>query len=198
MRPERHIEEKSVEGKVFEHLVNLVINKFSVFKAVRTAEPISAAPCRSKVKLLRIRCLIGVFTLGFSVSLMLVFAIGCGALSGVLMDTFLTSEEARTVGRNTLLFQCLAMPLLPMNFMAGVTYQVVGSRVAAAFLSCSRQGLFYIPFIFILPTAFGTLGLECLQAASDVCAFLFALPFTFAFFRELKRLDREEGVKDNP
>lgn len=138
------------------------------------------------------------FTLGFSVSLMLVFAIGCGALSEVLMDTFLTSEEARTVGRNTLLFQCLAMPLLPMNFMAGVTYQVVGSRVAAAFLSCSRQGLFYIPFIFILPTAFGTLGLECLQAASDVCAFLFALPFTFAFFRELKRLDREEGVKDNP
>ncbi len=137
------------------------------------------------------------FTLWFSVGLMLLFAIACSSLSGVMMNAFLSSEEAKAVGRQTLLFQCLAMPLLPLNFMAGVTYQVVGNRIAAAFLSCSRQGLFYIPFIFILPTAFGVAGLTCLQAISDVCAFLFALPFSIAFLKTLKRLDREEGVREN-
>ena len=132
------------------------------------------------------------FTLWFSVALMLVFAISCGALSGVLMNVFLDSEQARIVGKQTLIFQCFAMPLLPVNFMAGVTYQVVGGRVSAAFLSCSRQGMFYIPFIFILPTLFDVAGLTCLQAVSDVCSFLFALPFTFAFFKKLKRLQCEE------
>ena len=132
------------------------------------------------------------FTLWFSVGLMLVFAITCGLLSGTLMNVFLDSEQARVVGKQTLLFQCFAMPLLPINFMAGVTYQVVGNRVAAAFLSCSRQGLFYIPLIFVLPTVFKVAGLTCLQAVSDVCSFLFALPFTFAFLRKLKRLQNGE------
>ena len=132
------------------------------------------------------------FTLWFSVGLMLVFAITCGLLSGTLMNVFLDSEQARVVGKQTLLFQCFAMPLLPINFMAGVTYQVVGNRVAAAFLSCSRQGLFYIPLIFVLPTVFKVAGLTCLQAVSDVCSFLFALPFTFAFMRKLKRLQNGE------
>ncbi|MBQ8320533.1 MAG: MATE family efflux transporter [Clostridia bacterium] len=137
------------------------------------------------------------FTLGFSSVLMLAFAVLCASCSGALMNAFLDSAQAKEVGQKTLLFQCLAMPLLPVNFMAGVTYQVVGNKLSAALLSCSRQGLFYIPFVFILPSAFGILGLECLQAASDLGAFLFALPFTFLFFKELKRLEAEEGVRES-
>ena len=134
------------------------------------------------------------FTMCFSIALMSIFAIACAVFSAPLMNAFLKAEQAKEVGQKTLLFQCAAMPLLPINFMAGVTYQVVGNRVSAAFLSISRQGLFYIPFVFILPAIFKVAGLECVQAVSDVCSFLFALPFTFAFFKKLKRL--EQGLDE--
>lgn len=136
------------------------------------------------------------FTLFFSTVLMTVFAGAIAIAAPYLMDLFIDGEVATKVGTRTLLFQCLCMPLLPVNFMAGVTYQVVGNKVSAALLSCSRQGLFYIPFIFVLPALFQVTGLECLQAVSDFCAFLFALPFTFLFFKDLKRLQEAESMKN--
>ena len=80
------------------------------------------------------------------------------------------------------------MPLLPVNFMAGLIYQVVGNKLAAAMLSVSRQGLFYIPLIFILPSVWQLTGIECMQAVSDALAFLFALPFTVYFLNGLKKM----------
>lgn len=131
------------------------------------------------------------FTLFFSTALMLVFAGAIAICAPYIMGLFIDGETATEVGTRTLLFQCICMPLLPVNFMAGVTYQVVGGKISAALLSTSRQGLFYIPFIFILPKLFQVTGLECLQAVSDFCAFLFALPFTFAFFKHLKKKMQE-------
>ena len=127
------------------------------------------------------------FTLMFSTSIMAVFAITCAITAPMLMNTFVEAESGRAIGTAALRFQAIAMPLLPVNFMAGLTYQVVGNKLAAAFLSVSRQGLFYIPLIFILPPLFaGTTGIECMQALSDVLAFLYAIPFTVYFLRGLR------------
>jgi Na+-driven multidrug efflux pump len=100
---------------------------------------------------------------------------------------FSLSSQAIEIGALTLLLQCFAMPLLPLNFMAGLTYQVVGNKAIAALLSVSRQGLFYIPSMLALPRIFGILGVQMCQAVSDVFAFFFALPFTFMFFKTLNR-----------
>lgn len=136
------------------------------------------------------------FTLFFSIGLMVLFAVSCAIAAPYLMDAFLDAEQAKQVGMNTLRFQCLSMPLLPVNFMASVTYQVVGNRLAATALSVSRQGLFYIPLIFIMPSLFAITGLECLQAVSDVFACLFALPFTFYFFKKLKEKQRKKEARE--
>ena len=70
--------------------------------------------------------------------------------------------------------------------MASVTYQVVGSKAIATVLSVSRQGLFYIPAVLILPNVLQLFGVQCSQAVSDLFAFFFAIPFTFLFFRQIK------------
>ena len=132
------------------------------------------------------------FTLAFSTGLMVVFALVCGIGAPLIMKLFSLSPEAIEVGTITLICQCIAMPLLPVNFMSGLTYQVVGNKAIAALLSISRQGLFYIPAVLLLPKLFaiwniGILGVEICQAVSDVFAFLFALPFTFIFFKTLKK-----------
>ncbi|MBQ8375248.1 MAG: MATE family efflux transporter [Clostridia bacterium] len=135
------------------------------------------------------------FTLIFSMGLMVVFAIACAIFAPALMDVFLEAKGAEEVGVRTLQFQCISMPLLPVNFMAGITYQAVGSKLSATLLSISRQGMFYIPLIFILPTFFGVVGLEILQMTSDILAFAFAVPYTVLFLRSLKKAEAEQKTE---
>jgi putative MATE family efflux protein len=127
------------------------------------------------------------FTLMFSTSLMIAFATVCGIFADGFMRIFSLSDKATEIGGLTLRLQCLAMPLLPVNFMAGLTYQVVGNKGIATLLSISRQGLFYIPAVLILPAVWQLFGVQSCQAISDVLAFFFALPFTFIFFNTLKK-----------
>ena len=131
------------------------------------------------------------FTLAFSTSLMTIFAIACAVATPAIMREFLESPDSIAIGTLALRLQCICMPLLPLNFMAGLTYQVVGNKALAALLSCSRQGLFYVPAILILPLAADLLGVQCAQSVSDFLAFLFAIPFTVAFLRRLRRLEKE-------
>ena len=130
------------------------------------------------------------FTLGFSTSIMLAFASVCAIFAPQIMQMFSLTQDAPKIGTLTLRLQCLCMPLLPLNFMASVTYQVVGSKAIAAILSVSRQGLFYIPAVLILPNVWQLFGVECCQAISDLFAFFFAIPFTFLFFRQIKNQEK--------
>lgn len=127
------------------------------------------------------------FTLGFSTSIMMAFASVCAIFAPNVMQMFSLSETATDIGTLTLRLQCMCMPLLPLNFMASVTYQAIGSKVIASVLSVSRQGLFYIPAVLILPRVLELLGVQSCQAISDFFAFIFAIPFTILFFRGLKR-----------
>ena len=139
------------------------------------------------------------FTLAFSTVLMVIFALICSILSTPIMKMFSLSDYAIEIGALTLRLQCCAMPLLPLNFMAGLTYQVVGNKALASLLSVSRQGLFYIPAVLLLPRLFGLLGVQMCQAVSDVFAFFFAVPFTLMFFNTLKKEQAKapaEGVEN--
>ena len=70
--------------------------------------------------------------------------------------------------------------------MSGLSYQVVGNKGIATLLSISRQGLFYIPAVLILPSVLQLLGVQSCQAVADLFAFFFAIPFTLIFFKDLK------------
>ena len=127
------------------------------------------------------------FTLTFSTCVMAVFGTVCGIFSSTVMDLFSLSAEAKNIGSLALRLQCICMPLLPLNFMASVTYQSLGKKTIASILSVSRQGLFYIPAVLIMPRVMGLLGVQSCQALSDLLAFFFAIPFTIMFFNMIKR-----------
>ncbi|MBQ8685186.1 MAG: MATE family efflux transporter [Clostridia bacterium] len=137
------------------------------------------------------------FTLGFATVLMVLFATVCAILAPAIMRMFSLSDRATEIGTLTLRLQCICMPLLPLNFMASVTYQTVGNKAIASVLSVSRQGLFYIPAVLILPRVWQLVGVQSCQSVSDFFSFLFAIPFTVMFFRSLKRCERgEEEIKE--
>ena len=129
-----------------------------------------------------------IFTLLFATALMTVFAAVCAIFAPNIMKAFLKDEpQAVQIGVVSLRMQCACMPLLAVNFMVAVSYQVVGNKGIAVLLSLSRQGLFYIPAVLLLPSLIGLFGVQSAQAVSDFCACLFAIPFTVIFFRDLKK-----------
>ena len=136
------------------------------------------------------------FTLFFSTGLMTVFAVFCAIFAPHLMNAFNQTGNAKEIGALTLRLQCIGMPLLPLNFMISLTYQVVGNKAIALILSISRQGLFYIPAVLILPRVLYLLGVESCQMVSDVLAFFFAIPFTFLFFKTLKKEEKSGRTND--
>lgn len=49
--------------------------------------------------------------------------------------------------------------------MMTITYQTIGSAKMGLFLSLIRQGIFYIPFIMLLPKSMGAKGIYLSQPA---------------------------------
>ena len=69
-------------------------------------------------------------------------------------------------------------------------FQSIGESASATFLSCLRQGVYYLPLILILPYTIGLLGVQAAQPAADLLTFLTCIPFLIRFFRRLPRQDK--------
>ena len=54
-------------------------------------------------------------------------------------------------------------------------------------MATARQGLFFIPALFICRALWGFHGIEIAQAVSDTCAFLLAIPLTLPVLRRMGR-----------
>jgi Na+-driven multidrug efflux pump len=91
------------------------------------------------------------------------------------------------IGMLAMRFQCIALPLNAFIVMSNMMLQSVGKAVRASILAAARQGLFFIPFILILPYFTGLLGVQMSQMCSDICSFCVALPLSYSFLKEMKR-----------
>ena len=106
------------------------------------------------------------------------------------------SEEAITLFRNdpaviaigipALRYQMIVFPTCSFMMMANMMMQTCRKTIRANILAASRQGLFFIPLIIILPHAFGLLGVEICQAVSDLTSLMVAIPTGWTAFREMK------------
>ena len=75
-------------------------------------------------------------------------------------------------GRFLLTAQMALYPTFGLCYMMTITYQTIGESRYGLFLSVLRQGLFYVPFILILPRLFGVSGICAAQPAADVLTLL--------------------------
>lgn len=75
-------------------------------------------------------------------------------------------------GKWLLISQVLLYPAFGLCYMMTITYQTIGSSKMGLFLSLIRQGIFYLPFILILPKLFGITGIYCSQPAADILTIL--------------------------
>lgn len=110
---------------------------------------------------------------------------------------FFRTEDPAVVqiGVEALLLQCLVAPIMPVSVVSNMTYQVLGRAGIATFLACLRQGVFFLPFILILPQFFGLRGIESAQPLAELLSFFVCIGFVVRFRREASHLAADEGAQ---
>ena len=78
--------------------------------------------------------------------------------------------------------------------MSNMMLQSLGKSAKASIVAASRQGLFFLPLIFILPKLFGLTGVQICQPIADIFTLIISVPLTLGVLRELKELDNNEKI----
>ena len=94
------------------------------------------------------------------------------------------------IGTRAMRFQCSVLLLQPLFVTTNMMLQASGFAWRATFLACTRQGIYFIPLIILLPGIFGLTGVEMTQTVSDIFSFTTSLPFLYYFIMMLKEKER--------
>lgn len=106
--------------------------------------------------------------------------------SGSIIGVFRDDPAVIEVGVSALRWQLVAYPLVTLIVSANMLLQTIRKTGRANLVAAARSGLFFIPFIIILPYFFGVRGVEMCQAVSDICSFAVALPIVIDTFRKMR------------
>lgn len=129
------------------------------------------------------------FCVKISAVVLFVLAVLGGIFAGQLVEIFRKDPEVIRIGTVALRFQCLTFVLNGWIIMNNMMMQTMGKTTYASILAASRQGLFFIPALLILPGFLGLLGIQMAQAVADVLSFI----ITTVIYRIVRKdLDREE------
>ncbi len=110
-----------------------------------------------------------------------------------IMVWFRDDPEVVRIGSMMLRFLCVTIPLMGFSTYVNQLYQSLGFAVGATILASCRQGIFFVPLVFLLPYLFGLEGITATQAAADLLTFLVSIPFLIFFFKKhLSFPDAEE------
>ena len=103
--------------------------------------------------------------------------------------------EVIRIGTLALRFHCLTFPLSAWIVMCNMMLQVVGRAGKASLISAARQGVFFIPLIFILPYCFGLFGVQVCQPVADILAFALSVPIGVGELKLIKQMEAEVKAK---
>lgn len=106
--------------------------------------------------------------------------------SGEVVSLFRDDPEVIAIGIPALRYQMIIFPACSFMLMANMMMQTCRKTIRANILAASRQGLFFIPLIFVLPYFYGLFGVEICQAVSDVISLIVTIPIVWSAFKEMK------------
>ncbi len=103
------------------------------------------------------------------------------------------TQETVKIASRMCTFIGLALPFLGYSTYVNQLYQSLGYVKGATVLASCRQGIFFIPLIFILPAIFALDGILLTQPFSDFLTFLVSVPFHLIFFKKVFSVSNEKN-----
>ncbi|UNC90842.1 MATE family efflux transporter [Candidatus Contubernalis alkaliaceticus] len=105
-----------------------------------------------------------------------------------LISIFSSDKELNIIGIEALRIISIALPLVGFQLVGAGFYQALGKAVPAFLLATSRQVLFFVPIVLVLPAFFGLKGIWFSFPIADILAFLLTV---FLVKGEIKNLNSE-------
>jgi Na+-driven multidrug efflux pump len=78
---------------------------------------------------------------------------------------------------NALRYVFAALPIIGIQLIGAAYFQAIGKALPALLLTLSRQGLFFIPLLFILPNFYGVMGVWIAFPVADIFSTLMTAYF---------------------
>ena len=133
------------------------------------------------------------FALKGALLLTVVVAALCIVLARPLIMLFNRNPEIVAYGRALLISQVALYPAFGLCYMMTITFQTIGGARMGLFLSVIRQGLFYVPFILLLPKLLGVTGICLSQPAADILT----IGVCLALIKPMKRMASKNMLGGN-
>lgn len=137
------------------------------------------------------------FCVKFSTVFLIAVSVVGIIFSGSLIGIFRKDDGVIEIGQLALRMQCITFSLTGWITLNNMMMQTIGKTFYATLLAASRQGLCFIPMLFVLPKYFDLLGIQMAQAAADVCTFAITTAIYFIVTKHLEseRLNSEAVSK---
>lgn len=108
-----------------------------------------------------------------------------------IIALFRDDNQVIEIGKLALRLQCLSFPLMSWVTICNMLLQTIGKSAKANILATARQGLFYLPLLFLTSYFFGLRGIQMTQPLADLGTFLLSVPLVLAVLKEMKLQQKE-------
>ena len=116
------------------------------------------------------------------------------AVTGILVWIFASSiislfgeNAALELGVLSLRMHAVSLPFMAVCLVSGMLFQAIGEIGKAILISSTRQGIFFLPLIWLLPMYFQENGVAVTQGISDILSGICSLPFILVAIHMCKK-----------
>ncbi len=128
--------------------------------------------------------------------------IGFAIVAGILMSifgkqilvAFRPVSQVMTYAIVGLRFSAMAIVMMAISNTIGIFYQAIGRGKESLILSVARQGLFFLPVVFLLPMLVGGTGILAAQLVADGLTFILAT-IMFYGYRSKGQLEKDINAR---
>lgn len=127
---------------------------------------------------------------------LLVMGVIMFAISTPIMRLFRKEDaEVIRIGALALKMQCCLLPFQSYTIIGNMLTQSIGYSFRATLTAISKQGLFFIPAILILPPLLGIPGLQLAQPVADGLTFVLTQVIVVMVIKELRRMAASQNAE---
>ncbi|MFR5601726.1 MAG: MATE family efflux transporter [Lachnospiraceae bacterium] len=108
-------------------------------------------------------------------------------LRGPIVGMFIDDAEVVAYGERMLFATSLAGPILGLLFLSINSMQALDRPIPATMLSICRQGLLFIPLLYLLNAGFGLDGINFTQTVADYISVFLSLFLLMRTIRSMKQ-----------
>ncbi|MBQ3378877.1 MAG: MATE family efflux transporter [Clostridia bacterium] len=115
-----------------------------------------------------------------------------------IISVFIKDETVIMYGVQILRALMIASPVLGILFSFTFSFQAMGRAIPSLLLSVARQGLFFLPILFIANRLFGLDGIIYTQPFTDLLSLIVAAIMFFVMMRGVNKRALEEQAGSKP